>query len=79
MITRAAEVGEKVVERCANRPHEVRREGRPYGICRLDGTTLVVVQQDEGDVVPVLRLASGSAGLVHPPQPGVGDRGAGSG
>lgn len=52
------EFGLKVVESVSDFSQELGTKALPHSCCGLDGTTEVVVEQDEGDVVPVLRLAA---------------------
>lgn len=52
------EVGQEVIEAGSDR-WKLRTEAVPDGLCRCIHAAGVVVEQDEGDVVPVLGLASG--------------------
>ena len=53
------EVGHQVIEAGSDR-WKLRTEAVPDGLCRCIHAAGVVVEQDEGDVVPVLGLASGA-------------------
>ena len=58
LITGCCQVGQQVGERGANSSDEVGPESRSDGICRGYYATGIVVQEDERDVMPVLRKSA---------------------